>query len=109
MSKEFITTPTFDNIWSKMGLGDQELKHLEKIILENPTLGEVVPGLGGARKIRFALGKGKSGGARVIYVDVVVKAKVHLLLAYPKSIQENLTPTQENIIRKYVQALKKED
>ena len=48
----------------------------------------------GLRKIRMSIaskGKGKSGGARVIYLDVFEKEKLYFLFAYPKNVQENLT------------------
>jgi hypothetical protein len=40
----------------------------------------VIPGTGGARKLRWAAkGKGKRGGARIIYVYVVIAARVFLI------------------------------
>ena len=52
--------------------------------------------------------RGKSGGARVIYVDVFRKEKLYLLLAYPKNVQDDLTPEQKKMIRNLVDAIKKE-
>lgn len=75
-----------------MGLDDSYLKLLENILLENPKIGDVIPGTGGARKLRIQLeGRGKSSGGRVIYIDVFEKEKLYLLFAYPKNVQDNLT------------------
>ncbi len=92
MTREFIYTLPFQNCWKGMGLGDKDLKVLEKILLSDTHIGEVIQGTGGARKMRIQLyGKGKSGRGRVIYLDVFEKEKLYLLFAYPKNVQENLT------------------
>lgn len=109
MTREFIFTEPFLNSWNKMGLDDADLKQLEEILLENPHEGDVIQGTGGARKMRIQLeGQGKRGGGRVIYLDVYEKEKIYLLLAYPKNVQVNLTPTQEKAIKKIIEAIKKE-
>lgn len=92
-----------------MGLDDKNLKTLEEILLENPKIGDVIQGTGGARKMRIQLDcRGKSGGGRVIYLDVFEKEKLYLLFAYPKSLQENLTAEQKKAIKALVDAIKKE-
>lgn len=92
-----------------MGLNNDHLKDLEYILLENPQIGEVIQGTGGARKMRIQLdGRGKSGGGRVIYLDVFEKEKLYLLFAYPKNVQENLTEEQKVTIRTLIEAIKKE-
>lgn len=110
MNRTFISTASFDRVWAKMGLGDSDLAKLEEALLNDPSIGDVIPEMEGARKVRFALeGKGKSGGARVIYLDIVVKEQIHLLLAYPKNVQENLSPDQKKILLALVRTLKRED
>ena len=92
-----------------MGLTDDDLKTLENILLENPQRGDVIQGSGGARKLRIQLdAKGKSGGGRVLYLDVFEKEKLYLLFAYPKNVQEDLTAEQKKAIRALVDAIKKE-
>lgn len=92
-----------------MGLDDKNLKTLEEILLENPKIGDVIQGTGGARKMRIQLDcRGKSGGGRVIYLDVFEKEKLYLLFAYPKSLQENLAADQKKAIKALVDAIKKE-
>ena len=107
MNREFISTAIFDEDWKNIGLHDDDLRELEQIISENPQVGDVIPGLSGGRKLRFALeGRGKSSGARVVYVDVVVREQIFLLLAYPKSVQSDLTSEQKHAVNKLIIAIK---
>lgn len=109
MTREFVYTEPFRKCWKAMGLSEDDLKKLEEILLENPQLGDVIEGTGGARKMRIQIeNRGKSGGSRVIYVDVFEKEKLYFLLAYPKNVQDNLTPDQKKQVRKLVEAIKKE-
>ena len=109
MTREFVYTEPFRRSWKAMGLGDDDAKKLEEMLLENPKAGDVIEGTGGARKIRIQMeNRGKSGGTRVIYVDVFRKEKLYLLLAYPKNVQDDLTPEQKKMIRNLVDAIKKE-
>ena len=109
MTREFVYTEPFRKCWNAMGLSEDDLKKLEEILLENPQLGDVIEGTGGARKMRIQIeNRGKSGGGRVIYVDVFEKEKLYFLLAYPKNVQDNLTPDQKKQVRKLVEAIKKE-
>lgn len=109
MTREFIFTATFNNCWKAMGLNDENLRELEQELLKNPQLGDVIEGTGGARKLRIKLGNhGKSGGARVIYLDVFEKEKLYFLFAYPKNVQENLTVDQKKAIKNIIEEIKKE-
>jgi len=109
MTREFVYTAPFQRSWKAMGLNDADQKLLEEALLENPQLGDVIEGTGGARKMRIQLeGRGKSGGGRVIYVDVFEKEKLYFLLAYPKNVQDNLTSDQKKMIRKLIEAIQKE-
>lgn len=92
-----------------MGLNDEDLRSLERALLSNPQVGDVIEGTGGARKMRIQLeARGKSGGGRVIYLDVFEKEHLYLLFAYPKNVQENLTPDQKKMIKKAVDVIRKE-
>lgn len=109
MTREFVFTRPFLNCWKAMGLADEDLKELEAVLLENPQIGDVIQGTGGARKLRIQLeGKGKRGGGRVVYLDVFEKERLYFLFAYPKSIQENLTEEQKHAIKVMIDAIKKE-
>ena len=53
-----------------------------------------------------AKGKGKRGGARVIYVYVVVAARVYLLRCYAKSVRTDLTSDEKKELRRIAAELK---
>ena len=109
MTRMFIYTEPFRRCWKAMGLNDDNLLALEAALLENPQVGDVIEGTGGARKVRIQLeGRGKSGGGRVIYLDVFEKENLYLLFAYPKNVQENLSAEQKKAIRRMIEAIRKE-
>lgn len=109
MRRAFVMTPGFEKSWSAMNLGDDELRELQNLLIEDPEAGDVIQGTGGARKVRMPLeGRGKSGGGRVIYVDVVVRERIYLLMAYPKNVQTDLSPDQKKMVRKVVETIKEE-
>ena len=87
-------------------MGDDEQHELEDILLENPRKGVVIEGLAGIRKLRIRLeGRGKSGGGRVIYIDVLEKRRLYLLFAYPKNVQEDLTAEQRKFLRRMAETI----
>ena len=109
VEREFIYTEPFRRCWKAMGLGDDEQHELENILLENPRKGVVIEGLAGIRKLRIRLeGRGKSGGGRVIYIDVLEKRRLHLLFAYPKNVQEDLTAEQRKFLRRMAETIMEE-
>jgi hypothetical protein len=109
MTRKFIYTEPFRRCWKAMGLQDRDLLILEEALLKNPQIGDVIEGTGGARKMRIQLeGRGKSGGGRVIYLDVFEQENLYLLFAYPKSVQTDLTSDQKKAIRKMIEAIRKE-
>ena len=73
----------------------------------NPEDGKIIPDTGGLRKIRWnSSGRGKRGGARVIYYYYNETAPLYLLYAYPKGTQENLTSTEKKLFREVATELK---
>ena len=110
MKREFIYFKIFDKSWREMGLTDDDLIELENMIMENPTIGKIIQGTGGVRKLRFVLSnnKGKSGGARILYVDYVSYDKTVLLNAYPKGGKDNITDSEKNQLKKIVEGISKE-
>lgn len=74
-------------IWSEV-----EIEELILAVAMNPHLGDLVPGTGGLRKLRWARpGMGKRGGARVISYAIDPQGKVWLLTAYTKAALDNLS------------------
>jgi len=105
--REFVATQVFDKHWGKLNMDDNALRQLQTHLLVFPQSGDVMPGTGGARKIRHtSFETGKSGGVRIIYYDSPRTQKIYLLLCYPKSKQDDLTPEQKKALKKLVEALK---
>ena len=87
---------------------DDELKDLQKQIIESPAKGELIQQTDGLRKIMMATGsQGKSGSARVIYF-LATKEVVYLVMAYPKSTKENLTDAEKADLQKLTKIMKNE-
>lgn len=101
----FVETPLFVAT-AKSVLTDGELRAAQDVLLDDPRAGDVDRGTGGARKLRVALpGRGKSGGARVFYIYVEARAKVYLLLAYPKNVAGALSEVGRRTLRTVVEAI----
>lgn len=59
--------------------------------------------------MRFAFeDRGKSGSARVIYVDFEVYDKIYLITAYPKNVKDNLTKEERNDLRRLMDILREQ-
>ena len=83
---------------------DEDLRRLQEFLLATPEAGDVIPGSSGLRKLRWsAQGRGKRGGARVIYYRHVPEERIYLIYAYVKSAQADLTREQ---IRTLAQLMK---
>lgn len=80
---------------------DEERAEFVDFIAENPTAGDVIPGAVPLRKVRWSRqGIGKRGGVRVIYFTTQADGTVSLLMVYPKSHTENLSPAFLRELRK---------
>lgn len=87
-----IETPTFQKQAAKLWSLEERHAFIDWIAA-HPEAGDVIPGADGARKVRWAVqGKGKRGGARVIYFNLSANELVLLVAAYAKSEQDNLLP-----------------
>lgn len=70
-----------------------------ELIAKNPSIGAIMPGTGGCRKLRIAgRGKGKSGGYRVITYFVAEDMPVYLLAVFGKGEKSNLTMAERNAL-----------
>ena len=102
---EFIETPTFSRLLAGL-LTDDEYSGLQSVLVENPSLGDIIKGGGGIRKLRHALpGRGKSGGVRVIYYWLRDDGQIYMLLIYPKSKKDNLSERETALLREFVKEL----
>ena len=86
-----IETPLFlryaAEVWD-----DEERETFVDWIASHPTAGDLIPGTGGLRKVRWArAGMGKRGGARAVYFIRNRQGEIVLLLAYAKAKFDNLS------------------
>jgi hypothetical protein len=96
----FIETKLFTRLIDKL-LTDGELGELQGFLMENPEAGDVVPGSGGVRKLRWAArGRGKRGGLRVIYFVKTTQGVIYLLTVYPKNVRDTIPAHVLRQIRK---------
>ena len=90
-------------------LGWDDRAALISALAADPTAGDLIPGLGGIRKLRFApAGRGKSGAFRVIYYFAAVNRPMLALLIYAKNEQDNITPQQQKALLALIAADKAE-
>jgi hypothetical protein len=82
---EFIRLPTFERSAARI-FTEADVLELEIELMREPLAGDLIPGGRGLRKLRRPLvGRGKSGGARVIYYFVTSQDMILLIFAYAKS------------------------
>lgn len=85
-------------------LEEDEYRRLQTMLVVHPQVGDIIPGSGGLRKLRWgAKGRGKRGGVRVIYYWVVKEERILMLLIYGKNEQDDLTVDQLKILRQIVE------
>jgi hypothetical protein len=86
---------------------EPELAALVDYIAHNPEDGDVIPGTGGVRKLRWGkTGTGKRGGARVIYFYYQMDRPLYLLLAYAKAQTTDLTPDEKKAVADFAATIK---
>ena len=80
---------------------EEERGSFAAYLADHPDAGDVVPGSGGLRKVRWKrAGSGKSGGVRVIYFTRLTEREIVLLTLYAKAKLDNLTGSQLKEIRR---------
>lgn len=88
-------------------IGIEGIEALAGYLSDHPNAGDVIPGGGGARKLRWAArGKGKRGGARIVYVYVVIAARIYLIRCYAKNVKTDLTAREKKELRRITADLK---
>ena len=104
----FIELPKFTEAITDL-VDDADYAKFQRELLRSPKKGDVIQHAGGLRKVRMRLpGRGKSGGARVIYLYLPQHHTVIFFYIYTKSKSENLTPDQEKRLRTAVETIKRE-
>src|SRR5437868_15007230 len=99
-----VETPTYLADAERLFSPD-ERKAIVDRLASDPTCGVVVPGGGGIRKVRFGFGaRGKSGGARIVYLFSGTDLPVFILAVFAKNEKANLSVSERNALGKMVAA-----
>jgi mRNA-degrading endonuclease RelE of RelBE toxin-antitoxin system len=94
-----VETPVFSREADRI-LGEQSRQRLIAFLGLNPEAGAVVPSTGGVRKLRWAVpGKGKRGGARVIYYFHDETLPLLVLNIYAKSEKTDISPGEKKRLK----------
>lgn len=90
-------------------LRDDDYRELQKVLVQNPAGGAVMPGCGGLRKIRFRdpqRGKGRRGGLRVIYLYLPEQSWIFLLDIYGKDEKDDLGREEKRVLAALASCIK---
>jgi hypothetical protein len=110
MHLSFVHLPVFSARWKQARLGDEDLRALERCILENPESGAPMGGTGGLRKMRFAppsRRSGKSGAYRVCDLLLPKAGWAVLVTIFAKSDQENLSRAEKSQAKTVIEAFRR--
>jgi|SRR5678816_1039837 hypothetical protein len=87
----FVETKLFSKLVQEY-LTDDEYAELQHALIAHPQAGDVIPGSGGVRKLRWKMaGRGKRGGLRVIYYLRAREGQFWMLTLYAKNVSENIS------------------
>jgi hypothetical protein len=102
-----VETPSYLANAETLFSSDERKAIVDRLAAE-PTCGVIVPGGGGIRKVRFGFGgRGKSGGARIIYLFGSADLPVFLLAVFAKNEKANLSAAERNALGKMALAMVK--
>jgi len=91
---------------TKKLMGDLERAELVEYLAYHPAAGDVIPNSGGARTVRWGLeGRGKRGGARVVYFFHHLEMPLYLFTAYAKNEREDLDQSELKTFKKLSEIL----
>jgi len=102
----FVELPSFNKYRSDY-LVDDEYQSLQRSLLESPSMGNVIQGTGGLRKIRWVdknRNKGKRGGIRIIYYWYDGGSQFWFFTIFDKNEASDITPDQKKILKKMLEA-----
>ncbi|HTQ62042.1 MAG TPA: hypothetical protein VMI32_17590 [Candidatus Solibacter sp.] len=103
---EFFEAPAFTRRVSEY-LDDEAYGKLQQELSRKPEAGDLIPGTGGFRKIRWAdtrRGKGRRGGLRVIYYYFTAEHQLWLMTLYGKNEAADLTPKEKKLLKGAIEA-----
>lgn len=90
---------------------DDFYAQIQKDLMDNPLAGDLIPGCGGLRKYRVAdpgRGKGKRGGARIVYLYVPNERVFLMIDGYGKDEKVDLSPRDKRVLARQCDEFKRE-
>ncbi|MGH9345832.1 MAG: type II toxin-antitoxin system RelE/ParE family toxin [Vicinamibacterales bacterium] len=91
---------------AKTLMSEPEREDLIGYLAREPEAGALIPGTGGVRKLRWGLsGRGKRGGARVIYFFHSARMPLFLLTVFAKNQRADLSQAERNGLQKLTRQL----
>ena len=93
-------------------LSDEDFASIQADLVNRPRSGAVIKGTGGIRKLRVQLpsrGRGKRGGARIIYLYLPDRSRIHLLLIYGKEHADDLTQEQRKTLKQLADSIRQSE
>jgi mRNA-degrading endonuclease RelE of RelBE toxin-antitoxin system len=106
---EFFEAPAFTRRLARY-LDDEGYQDLQNALAHTPDLGDMIPGTGGFRKLRWAdrrRSKGRRSGLRVIYYWFDRQNQIWLMTIYDKNEAADLTPQERKALKTAIEAEKK--
>ena len=110
MSLTFVEMPWFTSR-IRPKLDDKAYRAFQNELLERPEKGQVIPGCGGLRKVRFSdpsRGKGRRGGLRIVYLYIPEAFRIDLIDVYGKDEKDDLTPREKKVLAQLAARVKQE-
>ena len=101
---EFFEASTFTRRVAEY-LDDEAYRTLQNALAISPDGGDLMPGTGGFRKLRWAdprRGKGRRGGLRIIYYHFLSDHQIWLMTIYDKDEAADLTPSQKRLLKNVI-------
>jgi mRNA-degrading endonuclease RelE of RelBE toxin-antitoxin system len=98
---EFLEAPSFTRHLRDY-LDEEQYHALQMELIRNPEAGDLMPGTGGFRKMRWAdpgRGKGRRGGLRVIYYYFDGDRQIWLMTIYGKNEAADLAAAEKKALK----------
>jgi hypothetical protein len=103
---EFFESPAFTRHLSDY-LSDEGYRELQNELARNPQAGDLMPGTGGFRKVRWAeprRGKGRRGGLRIVYYYFARDHEIWLMTLFDKDEASDLSQKEKNALKAAIEA-----
>jgi hypothetical protein len=103
---QFVEAPAFSRFREDY-LDDEGFRELQLALAGNPEAGDLIPGAGGTRKLRWGdsrRGKGKRGGLRIVYYCFLSDEEIWLLTLYGKDEAADLSKDEKAQLRRALEA-----